>query len=49
LKEYIDNMVSTDFNADFKILALSSPMRRALVLHHGEFAPDYRYMKEYLK
>lgn len=49
LKEYVDNMVSTDFNTDFANLALSPPMRRALVLHHGEFTPDYRYMKRYLK
>ncbi len=48
LKEYVDNMVSTDFNNDFDKLTLSAPMQKALVLHHGEFTPDYRYMKEYL-
>jgi len=48
LKEYVDNMVSTDFNTDFANLTLSPPMRKALVLHHGEFTPDYLYMKRYL-
>lgn len=49
LKEYVDNIVSTDFKTGFENLALSSPMRKALVLHNGEFPPDYKYMKEFLK
>ncbi|MCP5104622.1 MAG: hypothetical protein GY950_14650 [bacterium] len=49
LKEYINDMVSANFNDDFEKLELSVPIKKALVLHNGEFAPGYQYMKEFLK
>jgi len=49
LKNFVPDMVSENFNRDFEKLSLPDPIRKALVLHKGEFPPSYRYMKEYLK
>lgn len=49
LKDYVNDMVSVDYKQDFDNLELPEPIRKAMVLHHGEFPPDYDYMKEFLK
>lgn len=49
LKEYIDELASTNFKQDTEGLKLPLPIDKALVLHRGELTEDYRYMKEFVK
>jgi saccharopine dehydrogenase (NAD+, L-lysine forming) len=49
LAEYIPPLIKCDFSADFDWLALPQPLKNALILHRGQFTPNYRYMKKFLK
>ncbi|MCU0286567.1 MAG: bifunctional lysine ketoglutarate reductase /saccharopine dehydrogenase family protein [Acidobacteria bacterium] len=49
LKNFVSNLVAENFNASFDKIKLPDPLRRAMVLHKGEFTPDYYYMKEFIK
>jgi len=49
LLEYIPQLVKCDFSADFDWLALPQPLKGALILHKGQFTPNYRYMKKFIK
>jgi alpha-aminoadipic semialdehyde synthase len=48
LGQYVASIVKADFSDPFERLALPDPIRRALVLHRGEFTPEYRYMAGFL-
>lgn len=49
LKPFVNNLVNTDFNVSFEDLSLSGPLKRALILHNGDFTPDFKYMEEFVK
>jgi alpha-aminoadipic semialdehyde synthase len=49
LARYIPAIASADYSKPFDQIAIPSPIRRAMILHHGELTPDYQYLKEYLK
>ncbi len=49
LSPFVPNLVKTDFDLPFEELDLPAPLKRALILHHGEFTPDFKYMEEYIK
>ena len=49
LSPFIIGLAETDFDLSFEELTLPAPFKRALILHKGEFAPDYKYMEEFLK
>jgi alpha-aminoadipic semialdehyde synthase len=49
LIDYVPAITQCDYSARFDDLALPDPIKRALILHNGEFTPDYEYMKEFLK
>jgi alpha-aminoadipic semialdehyde synthase len=49
LSPYVKDLVNTDFNESFEKLTLPAPLKRALILHNGEFTPDYKYMEEFIK
>ena len=49
LKEFINGVVSADFNCSFEDLNLPLPIKKGLILHKGKFTKDYEYMKEFLK
>lgn len=49
LREYIPAMARADYTVPFENLALPDPIKRAVILHHGELTPDYEYIKEFLK
>lgn len=49
LVDYVPAIVQCDYSLDFENLELPAPIKRALILHNGEFTPDYKYMKEFLK
>jgi alpha-aminoadipic semialdehyde synthase len=48
LKDFVNEIVSTDFHQDFSRLTLSDSLKKGLILHRGKFTPEYEYMKEFL-
>ena len=49
LKEFIPPLLKENFNLSFEKLQLPAPLKRALILHQGQFTEDYIYMKKYLQ
>jgi alpha-aminoadipic semialdehyde synthase len=49
LKDFIPALAGDALGGRFSECRLPQPLKRAVVLHRGEFAPDYEYMREYLK
>jgi len=47
LAPFIIDLTKTDFDKSFNELNLPAPFKRALILHNGEFTPDYKYMEEF--
>lgn len=47
LLEFIPDLTKTDFTQSFDNLNIPAPLKRALILHQGEFTPDYKYMEEF--
>lgn len=48
LLPYVKDIVNTDFSVSFDDLKLPPPIKRAMILHNGNFTPDFSYMNEYL-
>lgn len=49
LSPFVKDLVNTNFNDSFEELTLPAPLKRALILHNGEFTPEYKYMEDFLK
>jgi alpha-aminoadipic semialdehyde synthase len=49
LKEYINEMVTADYQDDFDQLKLPYPIKRALILHNGQLTNEYTYMNKFLQ
>jgi alpha-aminoadipic semialdehyde synthase len=45
---YIPELAQADFNVPFSELKIPAPLKRAMILHHGELTPDYQYLKDYI-
>jgi alanine dehydrogenase len=48
LREFIPAIATADFSVDFEHLDLPPEIKRAVVAHRGELAPDYRYIGQFL-
>ncbi len=48
LRQYIPEIVQTDFNAAYEDLKLPNPIKKALILHRGNLTPEYQYITQYL-
>jgi saccharopine dehydrogenase (NAD+, L-lysine-forming) len=48
LKGFIPAIAAADYTVDFNELALPAPLKRAVIAHRGELAPDYRTIEKYL-
>lgn len=49
LMPYIKPIAVADFNQHFDDVDLPRALKKALILHHGELTPDYKYIEQYLK
>jgi alpha-aminoadipic semialdehyde synthase len=49
LYEFVAPIAQCDFRNSFESLELPAPIKRALILHRGEFTPDYKYMEDFIK
>lgn len=48
LKPYLSDLANTDLSQDFSKLELPSPLKKAVIVHKGEFTPQYKYIEEFL-
>ncbi len=48
LKPFVHAIASADFAVSFEKLALPAPIKRAMILHHGELTPRYSYMEKFI-
>jgi alpha-aminoadipic semialdehyde synthase len=48
LWRYVAPIAKADFGKPFNELALPNPIRKAMILHHGDFTPEYEYMRRYI-
>lgn len=49
LFDFVNDIVTCDYNKSFETLELPDPIKRALILHNGEFTPEFKYMEEFIK
>ncbi|MCP5047801.1 MAG: hypothetical protein GY940_11565 [bacterium] len=49
LKDFVENIVTTDFKTGAGNLGLPGPIEKALILHRGQLTTDYDYIKEFVK
>lgn len=48
LVNYVKALTEADYSVSFNELNLPSEFKRALILHNGEFTPDFAYMADFL-
>ncbi|MCA9785404.1 MAG: hypothetical protein KC488_02530, partial [Candidatus Cloacimonetes bacterium] len=48
LAPLVPYLTRADFSRPFEELDLPAPLRRAVILHHGRFTPDYHYMSRFI-
>jgi alpha-aminoadipic semialdehyde synthase len=48
LWRYVTPIAKADFDQPFDKLKLPNPVKKAMILYHGEFTPDYGYMRKYV-
>jgi len=49
LKDFIPELVRTDFSLDFDKVNLPAELKKATILYNGEFTPDFEYMWDFIK
>ncbi|MEA3478846.1 MAG: hypothetical protein U9R60_11745, partial [Bacteroidota bacterium] len=45
---YVKAIAEANYDVPFSDLDIPGPVKRAMILHRGEFTPDYEYIAEYL-
>ena len=48
LREFAPNLADADFSRSFGELNLRPELKRAVILHHGDFTQDYEYIRRFL-
>jgi saccharopine dehydrogenase (NAD+, L-lysine-forming) len=48
LKRFVPAIAAADYTVDFDALQLPRELKRAVICHRGELAPDYRTIEKYL-
>jgi alpha-aminoadipic semialdehyde synthase len=48
LKEFANDIVCADFGKSFDDLDLPYPIKKALILHNGQFTTDYTFMEKFI-
>ncbi len=48
LREYVPTIVSANYSGSFEECHLPEPVKKAMILYHGELTESYRYMEQYL-
>jgi saccharopine dehydrogenase (NAD+, L-lysine forming) len=49
LLPFIPQIMTADYSASFKKLALPPEIKKAVITHQGDLTPEYKYLEEFLK
>jgi len=49
VKNFVNDLVTADYNRGFEQLELPAPLKNAMILHKGQLTNDYLYIKKFLK
>jgi alpha-aminoadipic semialdehyde synthase len=49
LMPFVPAIAHGDFGKSFEHLSLPDAIKRAIIVHHGEFTPDYLYMSKFIQ
>jgi saccharopine dehydrogenase (NAD+, L-lysine-forming) len=49
LKQFVPALVNADYSASFENLNLPQELKRAVVLFHGKFTPEYEYIQKFIQ
>lgn len=45
---YLSDLAAADFDVPFQELNIPEPLKKAMILHHGQLTPDYEYLEGFL-
>ena len=48
LIKFLPGLLKADFEVSFEQLLVPDPLKKAMILYHGELTPDYKYLKKYI-
>jgi alpha-aminoadipic semialdehyde synthase len=48
LKTFVPHMAKADLSVSFDECKLPGPIKKGMILYHGELTPDYRYIQDFL-
>ncbi len=48
LLPFLPEIIQADYSQSFTDLKIPAPIKRAMILHHGQLTPDYKYLEEYI-
>ena len=48
LWRYVIPIAEADYDLPFDELQLPNPVKKALILHNGEFTPEFEYLEKYI-
>jgi alpha-aminoadipic semialdehyde synthase len=48
LMEFVPQIAKADFSVPFEKLDFPPPIKKAVILYHGELTPDYKYIEKFL-
>ncbi len=49
LIRFLPGLLEADFEVPFDRLQVPDPLKKAMILYHGQLTPDYRYLEQHLK
>jgi len=49
LARYLPAIANADYDVPLEQLKLPDPIRRAVILHKGEFTPEFTYLEAHIK
>ncbi len=49
LIKFLPGLLEADFEVPFEQLQVPAPLKKAMILYHGELTPDYQYLKQHLE
>ncbi len=49
LVKFLPGLLEADFEVPFEQLEVPAPLKKAMILYHGELTPDYQYLKQHLE
>jgi alpha-aminoadipic semialdehyde synthase len=49
LVPFVPPLARADFGKSFEHLAVPDAIKRAIIVHRGEFTPDYLYMSKFIQ